>query len=90
MYIIHDAKDKDIQWISSIVASRSNPSAGGGVIGLSTVKKFQVFSVLSPVLRKDIIFPLEAVEIDGKYSMKTLGYSMDICNIKNVSEQFQY
>ena len=44
---------------------------------------------LSPVLRKDTISPLEAVEIDGKYSIRTLGYSLDICNIKNVYELFQ-
>ena len=89
MYGIHNAKDKDAQWTSFTIASRSDPSAGGGVVGSSTVKKLRVFSVLSPVLRRNIISALEAVEIDEEYENKTLGYSMNICNIKNACEQFQ-
>ena len=65
MYIILDAKDKDMQWTSSIVASRNNPSAGGGVVGLSTAKKLLVIFVSSRVLRRNSISSLEAIVIDG-------------------------
>ena len=78
MQRIYNAKDNVMQWAPCIVASRTGPSAGGGVVGSPTARNLQVFSVLSPVLKRNLISDLEAVEIDGRYEDKTLGYSVDI------------